>query len=132
MTASQTAETADLSKRPAPNLPQSSARIFLLEQRKTIHVLDMGKDSLIIGRTHGNIKADIDLGPYGAADSGVSRQHSRLIKHNDEWLIDDLESLNGTYVNDVKIKPGQPVPLKDGDEICCSHFSFLFLTSHVT
>ncbi len=127
-----TTETADLSERPEPSLPQSSIRIFLLEQRKTIHVLDLGKDSLIIGRTHGNTRADINLRPYGAANRGVSRQHSRLIKQDDEWLIDDLNSLNGTYVNNIKIEPGHPVPLKDGDEIRCSHFSFLFLTSSVT
>jgi pSer/pThr/pTyr-binding forkhead associated (FHA) protein len=37
--------------------------------------------------------------------------------------------LNGTFVNDVKVTPGQSVRLKDGDLLRCSHLSFLFLTT---
>ena len=66
---------------------------------------------------------------WAAAEAGVSRHHARLTRHGDGWHIDDLGSLNGTYVNDVKINPGQPVLLKDGDLIRCSHLTFLFLVT---
>lgn len=103
------------------------ARIFLPDKKVAIDLPD--KDNIIIGRTHRDTIADIDLGPFQAADAGVSRRHARLIKQDHEWFIEDLGSLNGTYVNDVQVKPGELVPLKDSDTIRCSHFSFTFLTS---
>jgi serine/threonine protein kinase len=117
----EVAEPAAVSSR------RSTARLFLLDQRKTVHVPDLDQERFIIGRTHRDTKADIDLNPYGAADQGVSRQHACLIRQDAAWLIDDLDSLNGTFVNDVKVTPGQPAPLQDGDTVSCSHLSFLFL-----
>jgi hypothetical protein len=108
---------------------RSTARLFLLDQRKTIPVPDLDQERFIIGRTYRDTQADIDLNPYGAADQGVSRQHACLIRQDEAWLIDDLDSLNGTFVNDVKVTPGQPVPVQDGDTISCSHLSFLFLVT---
>jgi pSer/pThr/pTyr-binding forkhead associated (FHA) protein len=117
----------DFAVRPTSQL---NARIFLVEQRESLSIPD--KDEAIIGRSHRQTIADVDLGPHGAADAGVSRHHARLIRQPEGWSIDDLNSLNGTYVNDVKIKPGRPVRLKDGDLIRCSHLSFLFLLTPIT
>ena len=44
----------------------------------------------------------------------VSRRHCKITP-NDELVIEDLGSLNGTYVNAEKIK--EPKALKDGDVI---------------
>jgi hypothetical protein len=90
------------------------------------------KDRVIIGRTHRDIVADIDLGPYGGAQLGISRRHACLIWQNQRWSIDDLDSLNGTYVNSIQVKPGRPVPLQDGDQIRCSHMNLVFLLSPAT
>jgi eukaryotic-like serine/threonine-protein kinase len=87
------------------------------------------KDNVIIGRTHRDIIADIDLGPYGGAQLGISRRHACLIWQNQRWFIDDLDSLNGTYVNNIQIKPGYPIPLQEGDQIRCSHMNLVFLLS---
>ena len=112
-------------ERPLP--PINNARIFLIDSKVSIVVPD--KDTVTIGRTHRDMIADIDLGPQGAATAGVSRRHARLTQLDNTWLIDDLDSLNGTYVNSFKLVPGDPVPLKDGDEIRCGKMSFLFLIS---
>ncbi len=85
------------------------------------------KDFVIVGRTYGSSHADIDLEPYEASKYGVSRQHARLIRNGENWSIDDLNSLNGTFVNDKKLKAGQPVQLKDGDRIRVSQFHLVFL-----
>jgi serine/threonine protein kinase len=128
----ETIKLADQTEQPPGPEPTSKweARIFLVDQKVTIQVPD--KESLTLGRTHRNTIADIDLGPHGAADVGVSRHHARLIRQRDGWLIDDLNSLNGTYVNDCKVNPGHPAPLKDGDLVRCSHMSFLFLVTSKT
>jgi serine/threonine protein kinase len=87
------------------------------------------KERVIIGRTHRDIVVDIDLGPYGGSQLGISRRHACLIWQNQRWSIDDLESLNGTFVNSIQVKPGRPVPLRDGDQIRCSRMSLVFLLS---
>ena len=73
--------------------------------------------------------ADIDLGPHGGSQLGISRRHACLIWQNERWSIDDLDSLNGTYVNSIQVKPGHPVPLHDGDQIRCGRMSLVFLLS---
>lgn len=45
----------------------------------------------------------------------VSRQHCRIYWHQDEYIVEDLHSKNGTYVNGEPCKRQQP--LEDGDEI---------------
>lgn len=84
------------------------------------------KHALIIGRTHRNTVADIDLGVHGAKEAGVSRHHAKLVKKQEQWFIEDLRSLNGTFINGVKISPSEQFLLKDGDTIRCSHLSFTF------
>ncbi len=106
---------------------QQAARIFLVEQRANIPLPN--KESLTLGRTHRQIVADVNLGPYGAIEAGVSRHHAQLTRNDAGWFIDDLNSLNGTFVNEVKVFPGQPVRLKDGDLLRCGQLSFLFLTT---
>ncbi len=109
---------------PSPHA-QLEARILLTDKNITLRIPE--KDNIIVGRTHRNTLADVDLGPYGAAKVGISRRHARLTRQGNRWLIEDLESLNGTFVNEVEVKPGNPVPLKNGDVVRCSHMNFVFL-----
>jgi two-component system NtrC family sensor kinase len=48
-------------------------------------------------------------------DHTVSRQHAELRPDNGRWLLVDLNSVNGTYLNGQRVT--QPVPLKNGDQI---------------
>ncbi len=47
-------------------------------------------------------------------DSSVSRRHAEVRRGDDGWWVRDLESTNGTYVNGVRIGPGEH-PLKARD-----------------
>ena len=40
-------------------------------------------------------------------DSSVSRRHAEVRYGDDGWFVRDLESTNGTYVNGVRIGPGE-------------------------
>ena len=53
----------------------------------------------------------------GVVRPGVSRRHSRLIFKNDGWMLEDLGSTNGTYINGVKITPNQPKSVINGDKL---------------
>ena len=49
-----------------------------------------------IGKTHDN--------DYVADDPQVSRHHARLVSEPDgSWLLEDLASTNGTFVNDIQV-----------------------------
>jgi hypothetical protein len=47
-------------------------------------------------------------------DKSVSRRHLEIIRKRDTYFIKDLNSKNGTYVNDELIKPGEPFEIKQG------------------
>ena len=49
------------------------------------------------------------------ADKTISRRHCQFLKRGTNWLLTDLESRHGTFLNGVRLDPGQPVPLNDGD-----------------
>ncbi|HMR67308.1 MAG TPA: FHA domain-containing protein, partial [Anaerolineae bacterium] len=87
------------------------------------------KDVITLGRSHENITVDIDLEPYQASKYGVSRRHARLIHRGNDWLLEDLHSLNGTFVNERQVKYGEPVTLQDQDLVRLSHLVFMFEVS---
>lgn len=48
-------------------------------------------------------------------DRWVSRHHARLRRDGDQYIIEDLDSKNGTLVNGRRIS--EPMALADGDEV---------------
>ena len=57
-------------------------------------------------------------------DVTVSRNHALLVRRADGYYIDDLGSLNGTYVNRRRIESHK---LEDGDEIQIGKFKLSYL-----
>ena len=57
-------------------------------------------------------------------DVTVSRNHALLVRRKDGLYIDDLGSLNGTYVNRRRIESHQ---LQDGDEIQIGKYKLSYL-----
>ena len=47
----------------------------------------------------------------------VSAQHARLSYHHNQWWVEDLQSTNGTYLNDERVYT--PTVLISGDELRC-------------
>lgn len=56
-------------------------------------------------------------------ESGVSRKHASITAVDDQWIIEDQGSSNGTFVNGEKITRQ---PLKDGDAIAMGPVVFTF------
>jgi serine/threonine protein kinase len=75
------------------------------------------KSELIVGRAYKKSRPDIDLGPYGATQAGVSRRHGRFVRRGNDWFVEDLSSTNGTFVNGAKIPSNQLTSVKKGDKI---------------
>lgn len=57
---------------------------------------------------------DVD---YIISGEGVSRRHLMLFQSGEELYVEDLSSTNGTYINGVRLKAGEPVELCDGDRL---------------
>jgi Nif-specific regulatory protein len=58
------------------------------------------------------------------ADASVSRRHSQIEKEEEHFVIEDLESLNGTFINDVPVKRRK---LQHGDRVRIGDSQFIFL-----
>ncbi|MFQ5430657.1 MAG: FHA domain-containing protein, partial [Phycisphaerae bacterium] len=48
-------------------------------------------------------------------DYTVSRRHAELRREGNGWVLEDLKSANGTYLNGKRLE--RPARLKDGDQI---------------
>lgn len=84
---------------------------------------DMGKrfelqgDEVVLGRgSDCDVQIDRD---------SVSRRHARVYRVGNQWMVEDLGSTNGSYVNDVPI---QRSPLRDSDFLKIGAAIFKFLT----
>ena len=72
-----------------------------------------------IGRwdADGGVFPDVDL-DSDDPEAKVSRRHARISLRDGQYLIEDLGSTNGTFINrGHRLAPGDRQPLKDGDEI---------------
>jgi hypothetical protein len=80
-------------------------------------VLD--KDISLIGRASysDNVKPDVDLAPFDA-NNYVSRRHAFILRRQGAIVLEDLESVNGTFVNVTQQLAAHVLTsLRDGDEI---------------
>ena len=57
-------------------------------------------------------------------DVTVSRNHALLVRRRDGLFVDDLGSLNGTYVNQRRIESHH---LTDGDELQVGKYKLTYL-----
>jgi len=81
-------------------------KILLKYENELQKTFKIDKDEITIGRLK---SCDIHIN-----NPAVSKQHARIIKKQDNYLIEDLKSTNGIYLNTVRIISRY---LKDGDII---------------
>lgn len=82
------------------------ARLLLKFESEILREIPIGTRPLSIGRAPDNDLAIDNL--------AVSDHHARLYTEGERLVIEDLSSLNGTFVNDVRI---ERTILRDGDTI---------------
>jgi RNA polymerase subunit RPABC4/transcription elongation factor Spt4 len=73
--------------------------------------------SVVVGRADAlsGVTPDLNLEPYAGELAGLSRRHARLWIQQDQYWIEDLNSVNWTYLNQQRLTPEQPQLLNDGD-----------------
>jgi len=80
-------------------------RVVSADGRRFEH--EVAGEALVIGRSS---RADLAL-----ADRAMSREHARIQRSDDGWVLQDLGSHNGTRLNEAIVEGAQR--LRDGDTI---------------
>jgi hypothetical protein len=94
-------------------IPEDGIAIFLLDNPKPIAILAV--DEFILGRPiEGTLEETVDLTPYGAFASGVSRRHAMVRRKKKGFEIMDLDSTNGSWLNEKRMTPNKAYPLPSG------------------
>lgn len=70
---------------------------------------DFATPEIIIGR---DPTCDLQL-----PNETVSSRHARLSFHHNQWWVEDLQSTNGTFINEERIYT--PIVIISGDELRC-------------
>ncbi|MBA2340664.1 MAG: protein kinase [Pyrinomonadaceae bacterium] len=108
---------------------RATARLVIAGTTELADSYQLHKDSNLVGRSdpHSNIFPEIDLSKFDP-NTKVSRRHARIWREGDAFLIEDLESVNGTVVNDsVRLAPHQPRVLESGDRLRLGETTLHFL-----
>jgi pSer/pThr/pTyr-binding forkhead associated (FHA) protein len=105
--------------RPAAPAPNATPGRLVIQSLNISIPIPTGKDIIVIGREDpvSGIFPEIDLDPHGGHEAGVGRRHAQLRLQAGQVLLEDLDSVNGTVINRVKLAPHKPQPLQHGDEV---------------
>jgi pSer/pThr/pTyr-binding forkhead associated (FHA) protein len=110
----------------------------LVQNMKTTPELDAQIEEnaavlVVVGANEERFLIDKDVSKVGRSENvdvflnshSVSREHAEIERRNGEFIITDLGSLNGTYVNMQVIE--SPTVLRSGDNIRIGKFTLRFL-----
>ncbi|MGZ9164488.1 MAG: FHA domain-containing protein [Anaerolineales bacterium] len=122
-------------KGPRPEAPVIPANSWL-----SLHLMDSGKilplasrNEFTLGRlSEGQpIMPDIDLTPYQAYASGVSRLHAVVKRDVNRVMVMDLGSSNGTYLNGRRLNPHTEESLNHGDIVALGKLKIQVLLRNI-
>ncbi len=131
--ATPVAHQPDVVSTPAPTAtaaaPGLNARLIAEADNQEFDI--SGKDTIVIGREDAvsNIFPDIDMTPHGGEEGGVSRVHARIFVENGQYMLEDENSTNFTFLNRQRLAPKTPTPLHDNDEIKLGRVLLRFKTA---
>lgn len=90
----------------------------ILSQESGQEIALVTENKFILGRKVDNVEETIvDLSAYGAYGLGVSRLHVLVRKTEKGYEICDMDSTNGTWLNDEELAPNKFYPIASGAHI---------------
>lgn len=116
---------------PEPKSAKGAHSRLIIERGESVDTeFQLSAEESYIGRwdADNGIFPDIDLDAHDP-DAKVSRRHARITFRGSIYMVEDLGSTNGTFVNrGRRLLPGSPQVLSEGDEIIVGK---TFLRFHV-
>lgn len=89
---------------------ETSLRIIALNAPIRVEVA-ITKDDFVIGKNAAAVDGVVSFNKM------ISRIHCKITNDHGRYMIADLKSANGTYVNRVRLVPNKPHPIQNGDII---------------
>jgi serine/threonine protein kinase len=92
-------------------------------------IIKLTMTETIIGRSHPRHSGvpDIDLVKIDPdAARTVSRRHCRIYCEDEHYYIEDLGSMNGTFLNRQPLESGMPAALENGDSVAVGRVELTF------
>jgi len=120
--------------------PRPEADSIPVNSWLSLHLMDSGKilplasrNEFTLGRlSEGQpIMPDIDLTPYQAYASGVSRLHAVVKRDGNQVMVMDLGSSNGTYLNGRRLNPHMEETLNHGDIVALGKLKLQVLLRNI-
>jgi len=109
---------------PAPRIEQplqytvaETARIIALNAPERVELV-VNKDEFVIGKNAAAVDGAISFNKM------ISRIHCKVNRQAGQYMITDLKSANGTFVNSIRLMPNQPHPIKNGDIVRLANSDF--------
>ncbi len=118
---------SDYSHRPPPPPPEDYRLITVPEGKNITFVIPHSRHRRVMALT-GQIRVgrdssetgdfpELDLTVENGVELGVSRLHATIQWSNHGLVLIDLDSTNGTFLNNYRLPSKRPYPLRSGDEI---------------
>jgi len=107
----------DSGSKPVPPQATQKLKIVAMNAPEYFEIV-IDRDVVVIGKKAELVDAVI---PFNKM---ISRKHCKITRNNGNYYITDEGSANGTYVNRVRLAPGQPRQINRGDVIRLSDSDF--------
>lgn len=94
--------------------------VFKIDRSGQEEIIRLDKDEFLIGRS-----------PEGVdytekSSNAVSRRHAKIIKENGVYYVTDLNSQNGTFLNDQRLEDEKIYVLQPGDIVKLADLTYIF------
>ncbi len=101
---------------PSPSVPSGVASTLLVTSgpKEGLALELLPEEQFTIGRSSDSTLV--------IRDDNTSTHHARLMLWNDQWMVQDLDSTNGTFVDGKRVSIPTPVPLNTPVTIGTSSF----------
>ncbi len=100
------------------------AKLITLEGPEAGREFVLAGECIVLGRQHDSTVC--------LTSNAVSRHHAQILRRDGEFLIEDLGSSNGTYLNGKRLVPNAPESFYDDDRLQLGPFIFTLLTDRAT
>jgi pSer/pThr/pTyr-binding forkhead associated (FHA) protein len=106
---------------------RQQSRYVLQLQAPALTLLEQGQDG---SKSYSFTSPEVNIGRDSSCDCclddpTVSARHARLTYHHSQWWVKDLNSRNGTFLNQEPVP--EAVVVTSGDELRCGQVVFQIL-----
>ena len=111
------------------NIEVNHALLFYLSN-EVDPVIFVDQQEINVGRSDamGRVVPEFDLESFSARENGVSRLHAQIIFDGEHYVVQDLHSTNGTWLNGQKLIPYEYHRIEDGSTV---QFARIAMTAFV-